>query len=872
MIPRELRLPPEHLYPSHEWGIVEEAFTQGWMGNAETIFALANGFLGIRGTFEEGRPAIERGTFCNGFHETWPIVHAEEAYGFARTGQTIVNVPDATLLKLYVDDEPLYLPTARLPEYRRELDFREGVLRRDLTWSSPGGKQVRVSSRRLVSLDTRHLGAISYEVTLDTDAPVVISSQVLNREDAYAQDEPKGSGPDPRRSRAFEHRVLNAREHVEEAHRLVTGYRTTNSRMTLGVGVDHVIETDNPWRAQRSWSPDVGKVVFTIDARANVPIRITKFFTYHTSRSVPPAELVDRAMRVLDRGMRDGYGALETSQRAYLERFWERADVVVDGPPRVQQAIRWNIFQLCQASARAETTGIPAKGLTGQAYEGHYFWDTEVYVAPFLTYTEPRITRNLLRFRHSMLDLARERAEELSESGALFPWRTINGEEASSYYAAGTAQYHIDADIAYAIKRYVDVRGDHGLLAEVGAEILVETARLWVDLGFFSPETGAFHVHGVTGPDEYTTVVNDNAFTNLMARANLRYAAEVVPWLEQEDPSAYAHLVHVTGLKRSEVERWQTAADAMYIPYDVDRGIHPQDENFLEKEIWDFAGTPKDRYPLLLNYHPLVIYRHQVIKQADVVLAMVLLSDEFSLEQKQRNFDYYDPLTTGDSSLSACVQSILAAEIGYEDKALEYFQYAVLMDLADVAGNVVDGAHVASTGGVWMALIYGFGGMRDLHGELSFDPRLPSAWNRLRFNLRFRDRQLVVDLDHETFCFELLEGDPLTITVRGEEVELAGGEPARIPAGEHPVDRVRDTDGGGRIRIVTQREPAAVAADEPDAELAGPPGEAAGGDVTGATERTGSEAVARHVLPPDQLDAERDHAAEETAEDRADDR
>jgi alpha,alpha-trehalose phosphorylase len=794
MIPRALRLPPEHLYPPREWSLSETGFSRDWMGNAETIFSLSNGFLGVRGTFEEGRPAIEPGTFVNGFHETWPIVHAEEAYGFARTGQTIVNVPDATLMKLYVDDEPLYLPTARLTEYDRSLDFREGVLRRSLTWSTPGGKQVQVRSARLVSLRHRHLGAITMEVTVDNDAPVVISSQLLNRQDAWAADEPRnGNGDsDPRRSRGFGHRVLHARDHVDRDLRIMTGYRTENSKMTLGVGVDHLIETDNVYSTTRSWSEDLGKVVVTVHAQAGVPIRITKFFTYHTSRTVPPAELVDRAGRTLDRAVADGYADLEAAQAEELASFWSRGDVVVEGPPRVQQAIRWNIFQLCQASARAETTGIPAKGLTGQAYEGHYFWDTEIYVAPFLTYTDPRITRNLLRFRHSMLPLARERAEELSEIGALFPWRTINGEEASSYYAAGTAQYHIDADIAYAIKRYVDVRGDRELLCEVGGEILVETARLWSNLGFYGPGSGAFHIHGVTGPDEYTTVVNDNAFTNLMARANLRYAAEVVLWMREEEPEAYHRMAHDTGLQDDEVEQWQRAADAMYIPYDAERGIHPQDANFLEKEVWDFAGTPHDRYPLLLHFHPLVIYRHQVIKQADVVLAMVLLGDEFSLEQKRRNFDYYDPLTTGDSSLSACVQSILAAEIGYEAKALEYFQYALLMDLADVAGNVVDGAHIASTGGVWMALTYGFGGLRDFHGDLSFDPRLPVPWQRLAFDVRFHDRQLHVDLTHDAFTFELREGEPLTIDVRGHEVELELGSPVAVPAREEEAGRLVD--------------------------------------------------------------------------------
>jgi alpha,alpha-trehalose phosphorylase len=786
MIPRRLRVPPEDLYPDDDWRIVETSFTEEWMGNAETIFSLSNGFIGIRGLLEEARPAVESGTFLNGFHETWHIVHAEQAFGFARTGQTIVNVPDVTIMKLYVDDEPLHLPTARVISYERSLDMREGVLRRELVWSTPGGKHVTVRSSRMVSLEHRHLGVITMEVEVDADAPVVISSQVLNRQDSAALDERRvgSSGHDPRRARVFSDRVLRAQTHVEDGLRLVTGYRTTHSGMTMSVGVDHRITCASAVRTSTSWSEDLGKVVLSVQAEAGVPIRVEKFFTYHTSRHVPAVELVDRGLRSLERAIEIGAEGLQAGQRAGLEGFWQRADVVVDAAPRVQQAVRWNLYQLHQASARAETTGIPAKGLTGQAYEGHYFWDTEIYVTPFLTYTEPRITRNLLRFREAMLPQARERAAELSEQGALFPWRTINGEEASSYYAAGTAQYHIDADVAHALRKYVDVRGDTGILVDLGAEILVSTARMWAGLGFINPLDDRFHIHGVTGPDEYTTVVNDNAFTNLMARRNLRYAVEVMTWLERDHPEAHKVLARRLELRADEVDGWRRCADAMYVPFDSDRGIHPQDDSFLEKEVWDFASTPLDRYPLLLHYHPLVIYRHQVIKQADVVLAMFLLGDEFSIEQKRRNFDYYDPLTTGDSSLSACVQSILAAEIGYEVLAEEYFRYALLMDLADVAGNVVDGVHIASTGGVWMALTYGFGGMRDHGGLLRFDPRLPSSWRGLSFPLRFRERSLRVSLEGERMTLLLEEGEDLEVQVRDEAVVLRAGEPVvrAVPA------------------------------------------------------------------------------------------
>ena len=771
---------PEDVFPDDPWRLVERGFDERRLGWAESVFAVANGFIGIRGMHEEGRPVHEAATLVNGFHETWPIVHAEQAYGFARTGQTIVNVPDATLLKLYVDDEPLHLPSARLLAYERVLDLRAGLLTRELVWATPGGTHVTVRSSRMVSFEHRHLATIVHEVEVDTDAALVVSSQVLNRQDARAIDEPREAHDDPRRPRPFAGRVLSARSHVADRGRVVTGYRTAASGMSMCVGVDHVITTGDEHRVATSWTEDLAKVVVTAAATPGRTLRIEKHVTYHTSRVVPAEELVDRGLRTLDRAVALGVPRLHAGQRAALDDFWARADVEVEAGPRVQQAVRWNLFQLHQASARAETAGIPAKGLTGPGYEGHYFWDADVYVTPFLTYTDPRLTRNLLRFRYAMLPKARERAAELSEQGALFPWRTINGEEASSYYAAGTAQYHINADIAHAIGRYLDVRGDRELLVEIGAEMLVETARMWCGLGFMSPADDRFHIHGVTGPDEYTTVVNDNAYTNLMARHNLRLAVEAVAWLAAERPAAHRRLVRELAIGPDEPEGWRRTAEAMYVPFDPERGIHPQDDSFLEREVWDFAGTPPERYPLLLHYHPLVIYRHQVIKQADVVLAMFLLSHEFSEEQRRRNFSYYDPITTGDSSLSAAVQSILAASIGDEERAIGYFTRALMMDLADVAGNTDDGVHVAATGGVWMGLAYGFVGMTDHGGELGFDPVLPSGWARIALPLRFQGRVLHVELRPGRLVLTLREGEPLDVSVRGRAVALTPGESASI--------------------------------------------------------------------------------------------
>ncbi len=781
MIHRERLNPPRYIYPVDEWKIIEKRFHPELLGQMETLFALSNGYLGMRGTFEEGTPCIDPGNFVNGFYESWPIIYGEEAFGFAKTGQTIVNLPDLKIMRLFVDDEPFFLPTADLKQYERVLDLQSGTLRREILWQMASGILVAIKSERLVSFDQRHLAALSYEVTvLNAHAPVVISSEIVHHKTI------RGSDGDPRHTRLFKEKVLTPECQKAENSRMVLGFQTHTSQMRLACGVDHDVASLCP----HSWTSDLdetqGKVVFTIDAQPETPVRITKYMTYHTSRSAPVGDLVDRAERTLSRGKANGFDELHAAQRNYLDAFWRRSDVRIETDPQQaqrpaaewQQAIHWNLFQLFQASVRAEGAGIPAKGLTGEGYEGHYFWDIEIYVLPFLIYTEPRIARNLLKFRHSMLPAARQRAREVNQKGALFPWRTIAGDEASAYYAAGTAQYHINADIVYALKKYVAVTGDTDFLHREGAEILVETARLWRDLGFFSSSKGGkFCIHAVTGPDEYNTVVDNNTFTNLMARENLRYAARTVGRLRREHSPLYRELKDKTGLADDEIGQWQAAAENMYIPYHDELGIHPQDDSFLDRKDWDFEGTPLERYPLLLHYHPLVIYRHKVIKQADLLLAMFLLGNEFSAEQKRRNFDFYDRLTTGDSSLSVGIQSIVAAEVGDLPKTVEYARFAVLMDLADVGGNVSHGCHIASIGTTWMVLVYGFAGMRDDDGRISFSPRLIPGLTRLHFFLRIRSQLLEVEIRPEAVTYALAEGDELTFQHEGNEIRLSEKRP-----------------------------------------------------------------------------------------------
>lgn len=780
MIKRKLGLPPEHIYPIDDWRIIEQRFSPSFVSQAETIFSIANGYLGMRGTFEEGLPSFKPGTFINGFYESWPIPYGEGAFGYAKTGQTIINVPDSKIIRLYVDDEPFDVGNAIILRFSRVLDMRSGTLDREVLWETPSGRQLLVQSRRIISFHEKHVAAITYRVSvLNEKASLVISSEIAKHSSYQLEED------DPREARVFEHEPLIPRNAQASDHRIVLSYVTCNSRMSMSCGIDHRVETNCQWTSEAEHAEDTGKVAFLVDAEPNEAFVLTKFITYHTSRSDKSNELTVRAGRTLDRIVARGFNQLLADQRAYLDDFWARSDIQIKGVhPRAQQTIRWNLFHLLQAAGRADYMGIPAKGLTGQAYEGHYFWDMDMYMLPFFTYTSPRLALNILRYRYNTLPKARQRAQEVSQRGALYPWRTINGEEASANYASGTAQYHINAAVAYALRKYVEITGDYDFLWRYGAEMLVETARLWYDLGFFSErQDGKFCIHSVTGPDEYTTVVKNNTYTNLMAQDHLRYAVAVVEQMRADMPEHFQALIYRTDLDLEEVQEWRRAADAMYIPFDEKLRIHPQDDNFLDREVWDFANTPEDKYPLLLHYHPLVIYRRQVIKQADIVLAMFLLSHEFSIDQKRRNFDYYDPLTTGDSSLSACIQSIVAAEIGYDDKALEYLVYAVLMDMADIGGNVESGCHIASMGGTWMAIVYGLAGMRDRDGAIHFNPQ--SNVEKLRFPLTVRGQRLEVNIEDGHVTYSLQRGAGLTIWHQGDEICLSEGQPVSRAIQDH---------------------------------------------------------------------------------------
>jgi alpha,alpha-trehalose phosphorylase len=780
---------PQRHYPVEPWRLRELGLDLGELAQSESLFALSNGHIGGRGNLVEGDPNGLPGTYLNSFYETRPLPYAEAGYGYPESGQTILNVTNGKLIRLLVDDEPFDLRYGTVSYHERVLDLRSGILSRTVEWANPAGRRIRLYSHRLVSLTQRSILAIRYEVeAVDDPVRIVISSELVANEQLPAQ------SADPRVAAVLEN-ALQPVERAGRGSRALLVHRTAGSQLSMAAAMDHVIRVAEGYSSELTVEPNWARLMIGHVLEPGERCSVDKFVSYGWSgrRSVPA--LRDQVEAALVAATHAGWDDLAGEQRTALDTFWAGADVEVDGPEGIQQAVRFALFHTYQAAARAERRAIPAKGLTGPGYNGHAFWDTESFVLPVLTATAPHAAADALRWRHSILEPACERARTLHLKGASFPWRTIRGHECSAYWPAGSAAMHVNADIAVAALRYVQWTGDEEFEREHALPIYVQTARLWHSLGYHGSD-GRFHIDGVTGPDEYTALVNDNIFTNLMAQRNLLAAAD----------ACERHPDHAGALQVSddEVAAWRHDARHVAMPFDEVRGVYQQDRGFTDRQVWDFqASADADAYPLLLNATYFDLYRKQVIKQADLILAMHWCGDAFTLEDKARAFAYYEPLTVRDSSLSACTQAVIAAEVGQLELAADYAAEAALIDLHDLQHNSGNGLHIASLAGTWLALVAGFGGMRDHGGRLSFCPRLPPGWRELRFTLRWRDSRVRVAVNQDETEFLLVTGpaEGIEIDHAGQPVRLRCGRPERRPVHRITPLTPRPAQPAGRAPI-----------------------------------------------------------------------
>lgn len=757
------------------WSIGLAGIDLNRLAHRESVFALSNGNVGWRGNLDEGEPHGATGAYLNGVFEEHPMPYAEDGYAYPDSGQSVVTVPNGQVLRLTVDDEPFDVRRGKLVHHEQRLDFRDGTLSRTVDWVSPRHRTVRITSTRLVSLTHRAVAAVAYRVeAVDAAISATVQSEILANESV------PDVHPDPRVQDALD-QPFESLDHSARAASATLVHRTRQSGIGVAVSMDHVVTSPEAADVTTETSADLARSTVRATIAPGESLELVKIVGHEWSHTLSAAALRDRAEGAVADAVRDGWDELVRQQRARLDDFWACADVEIEGQPRLQQAIRFALFHVFQSAARVEMRSVPGKGLTGIGYAGHTFWDFETFVLPVLTSTAPEAAEQALRWRHSTLDDARDRARTFKLHGAAFPWRTIDGRESSGYWPASTAAFHVNADIAHAVVGYVRATGDETFEREAGLEMLAETARLWASLGRWDT-TGGFHIDGVTGPDEYSAIADDNVYTNVMAQLNLRAAAASA----RRHPDVAVEL----GIDDEEIGHWTSTASAMTIPFDVERDVHPQSAGFTEQQRWPFERTDAEQYPLHSHFPYFDLYRKQVIKQADLVLALQLAHESFTAQEKARAFDYYERLTVRDSSLSAAIQAVIAAETGHLELAADYLAEAATLDLDDLQGDSDQGLHLACLAGTWTAVTAGFGGMRDSAAGLRFAPRLPPQITRLRFGVRVQGRTLHLDITPSKTIYTLSAGPDLELRHFDANLVVTAGRP--VDAVNAPLDSALD--------------------------------------------------------------------------------
>ena len=747
-----------------DWIVSDNSLNEKDLLKSESIFNVANGYIGIRGNFEEGyadnMPTI-RGSYINAFYETASVSYGEKAYGYPETMQKIVNVTDSQDIDLIINNQKFSMFKGTVKSFNRYVNMKEGYYRREVDYVFPDGKEIKLKITRVASFKYLELFAINYQIEkVNFDDDIIIKSRINGDVKNYVDK------MDMRVSSGNEN-ILDVKSTSVQNDVIQVLSETKSSKQSVAVNTKHMCSGEFNVSYERHEKSVMA--VFKVKP-GNKIIEFNKYNIYTDSRRCKdPAK---KGYTLINKICTLSFNEILKSQQNYLKRFWSTADIDNEGDLALKQGLRYNMYEILQSAGKDSVSNISAKGLSGEGYEGHYFWDSEIYILPFLTLCSPQIAKKLLRYRYTILDSARKRARELGhKKGAAYAWRTINGEECSSYFPAGTAQYHINGDIAYSYIQYYLVTGDMDFIKEFGAEVIFETARIWIEIGHY--DNGLFKIDSVTGPNEYTTLVNNNYYTNVLAKYNLQWAVKIYNMLEEKDSSFLSSLCSKINLSQDEITGFQKAAQSMYLPYDSNLKINAQDDTFLSKAIWDFQHTPKDNYPLLLHYHPLTIYRYQVLKQPDTVLAHFLVENETNYETMKNSYDYYEKITTHDSSLSYAVYSIMASKLNYYDKAYKYFIKTARLDLDDTNGNTKDGIHTANMGGTWMAIVFGFAGLRIKENYIALNPKLPVQWNKLQFKFLYKGAKVKVTMGKSETKIQVRTKVPINLKVNDKMHSIA---------------------------------------------------------------------------------------------------
>lgn len=720
------------------WALSKNQLPLATLGVEESLFTLGNGYLGVRGFFEEWEskhPDSIRGAYINGVYDRVPMTYGERAVGFPEQADKQPRLPDAQSICIYLDEEKLELSDGCFEHFERKLDFLNGCLVKGYSFKTASGKQLKLSSQKVIPFNESHLCLNHWHIQYEGRIRVVygIESHVLNYEN-----------PDDPRVAQGHSKLLNlVQKHIDwqgETPRLFLETQTQNSGIRVGIGLG--IKTEGVLK-YKDVSTETGCFV-SAEGKRSLNFCLYQYVSDSRLEAVTEANFKVQLNRI----MALPHSVWFKAQREHMEKFWENSDIGIYGDEETQLEIRFALYHLYQSVGKDGMSNLSAKGLSGEGYEGHYFWDTEMYALPLFSLSQPDIAKALLNFRFKQLPQAREEARKMGhERGVKFPWRTISGIESSGYFPAGTAQYHINADIAYGVIQYMHLTQEEDFLMQVGLPLLVETSRFFIEVGQWVGT--AFHINCVTGPDEYTALVDNNFYTNAMVKHQLSWTAQLAYRIKEKQPESWKGLRETLQLSDGELEHFERAAQAMRLPRHEGYGIDLQDDQLLSRAPWPFEKTPKSKYPLLLHYHPLIIYRHQVLKQADTVLAHLMLPKVSEPAVMARSFEFYEALTTHDSSLSSCIYGAMAARLGFEEKAWQYFRESVDIDLKNTHGNTKDGLHMANLAGSCLSVIRGFAGLDVTEEGLWLKPMIPAQLEGYSFTCLWQGKTVKIKVMRE---------------------------------------------------------------------------------------------------------------------------
>jgi maltose phosphorylase len=751
------------------WKIIEEGFKPELHEISESLCSIGNGHMGQRAMFEEKYSGHTlQGSYMAGVYYPDKTRVGWWKNGYPEYFAKVLNSTNWIGLNITIDGQALDLATVPVRDFTRMLDMQQGILVRSFVATLEGGKEIKVESTRFVSIVEKQAGLIRYAVTAlnftgEIEIEAYLDGDVKNKDSNY----------DEKFWDAIREEVGPNSGYVE--------MKTKKLDFQIGSYMAVDVQVDGQSISAPQAVAKAAKVVsnsYKLQVAQGQTVTVYKYVANVTNRDHANDQLFNVAKQVADAAGAKGFEAMLDDQAAAWAAKWRDSDIVIEGDDAAQQGIRFNIFHMNQTYTGEDARlNIGPKGFTGEKYGGSTYWDTEAYCLPFYLGTaDEAIARQLLVYRHNHLERAKENAKKLGfTKGALYPMVTMNGEECHNEWEITFEEIHRNGAIAYGIFNYVNYTGDFSYLGQLGLDVLVEISRFWELRVHYVPAKGVYMMHGVTGPNEYENNVNNNWYTNRIAAWTMEYTLDVISYLKENEEARYVELVKSLGITDEETTKWADIIDRMYYPVDEETGIFLQQDNFLDKEIIKVADLDRAHLPLNQKWSWDRILRSCFIKQADVLQGLYFLGDQYDRATLKKNFDFYEPLTVHESSLSPCVHAILACELGYQDKAVEMYLRTSRLDLDNYNNDTEDGLHITSMAGTWMSVVQGFGGVKVSDGVLHIKPFLPAQWSAFGFKIVFRGARLQVSVSQSSTTVTNESDVAALISIAGKEVELAGG-------------------------------------------------------------------------------------------------